>query len=44
MISIISECLLFNTKWKKIQLYHGENKLHFNEMMMLSDFVIDQHT
>ena len=44
MISIKSEWLLLNTKWKKIQLYHGENKLHFNEMMMMSDFVLDQHT
>ena len=44
MISIKSEWLLLNTKWKKFQLYHGENKLHFNEMMMMSDFVLDQHT
>ena len=25
---IVSECLLFDTKWVIFQLYHGENKLH----------------
>jgi len=30
----VSELLLFNAKWAIFQLYHGENKLHFNEMMM----------
>ena len=37
----MSEWLLFNTKWGIFQLYHGENKLHIDEMMM-SGFVIDQ--
>ena len=31
-----SEWMLFNTKWAIFQLYHGENKLHSNEIMMLS--------
>ena len=30
------EWLLFSANSKKIQLYHGENKLIFNEMMMRS--------
>jgi hypothetical protein len=30
------EWLLFNAKWAIIKLYHGENKLHFNEKMMMS--------
>jgi hypothetical protein len=25
-------------------IYHGENKLLFDEMMMKPDFVLDQHT
>jgi len=25
------------------QLYYSENKLHFDKMMMMSDFVLDQH-
>jgi hypothetical protein len=29
-----SECLLFNANSEIFQLYHGENKLIFNEMMM----------
>ena len=29
-------CPLLNTKWPSIQLYHGENKLHVDEMMMMS--------
>jgi hypothetical protein len=29
-----SEWLLFNAKWVMFQLYH--NKLHFDEMMMMS--------
>jgi hypothetical protein len=29
----ILEWLLFNAKWA-VQPYHGENKLHFDEMMM----------
>jgi hypothetical protein len=31
-----AEGLLFNAKWAIIKLYHGENKLHFNEKMMMS--------
>jgi hypothetical protein len=34
-----SEWLLFNAKWVSSQLYHGEDKLHFNKMMM-STFVL----
>ena len=30
------EWLLFNVNWAIIQLYHGENKLLFNELMMKS--------
>jgi hypothetical protein len=33
---ILSEWLLFNTNGAIFQLYHGENKLHFDEMMMMS--------
>jgi len=32
----VSERLLFSTNSTIIQLYHGENKLIFNEMMMRS--------
>jgi hypothetical protein len=32
---------LFNANSAIFQLYHGENKLIFNEMMM--SFVLDQH-
>ena len=32
----VSEWLLFNTNSANCQLYHEENKLIFNEMMMLS--------
>jgi len=32
----MSERLLFNAKSAIFQLYHGENKLIFNEMMMRS--------
>ena len=32
-IKSYSEWLLFNTKSTIFQLYHGENMLHFNEMM-----------
>ena len=35
-IYIVSEWLLFNTNSTIFQLYHGENKLIFNEMMMRS--------
>ena len=34
---IVSEWLLFNAKSAIFQLYHGENKLIFNEIMMRSD-------
>jgi hypothetical protein len=30
------EWLLFNRKWAIFQLYHGENKFIFIEMMMMS--------
>ena len=33
MSCVMSEWLLFNTNWAIFQLYHGENKLIFNEMM-----------
>jgi hypothetical protein len=26
---------LINGKWAILQLYHGANKLHFNEMMLM---------
>ena len=29
-----SDRLLFNIKWAIIQLYHGKNKLDFDELMM----------
>jgi hypothetical protein len=32
----VSEWLLFNANSAIVQLYHGENKLIFNEMMMRS--------
>ena len=32
----VSEWLLFNANSAIFQLYHGENKLIFNEMMMRS--------
>jgi len=31
----VSDLLLLNAKWAIFQLYHGENKLHFDEMMMI---------
>jgi hypothetical protein len=34
--SWVSECLLFNANSAIFQLYHGENKLIFIEMMMSS--------
>ena len=34
--NIVSEWLLFNTNSAIFQLYHGENKLIFNEMMIRS--------
>ena len=35
-VSIVSELLLFNANSAIFQLYHGENKLIFNDMMMRS--------
>ena len=32
----LSDWLLFNTKWAVFQLCHGDIKLDFNEMMMMS--------
>jgi len=32
---IYSECCL-TPKWENFQLYHGKNKLHFNEIMIMS--------
>ena len=32
----VSEWLLFNANSAIFQLYHGENKIIFNEMMMMS--------
>ena len=29
----MNEWLLFNIKWEVFQLYHGDNKLHFEEMI-----------
>jgi hypothetical protein len=37
----VSEWLLFNAYSAIFQLYHGKNKLIFNEMMVR--FVLDQH-
>ena len=31
----LSELLLFNAKWTISQKYHGENKLYFNEMIIM---------
>ena len=40
----VSEWLLFNANSAIFQLYHGENKLIVNEMMMISiRFVLDQY-
>jgi hypothetical protein len=39
----VSELLLFNANSAIFQLYHGENKLFINKMMMMPAFVIDQH-
>jgi hypothetical protein len=36
--------LLFNVNSAIFQLYHGEKKLIFNEMMLRFRFVLDQHT
>ena len=34
---------MFNANSSLFQLYHGENKLIFNKMMMIIRFVLDQH-
>jgi hypothetical protein len=39
----VSEWLLFNANSAIFQLYHTENKLIFNEMMMRRGIVLDQH-
>ena len=39
----VSEWLLFNDNPAIFQLYHGENKLNFNAMMMRLAFVLYQH-
>ena len=40
----VSKWLLLNANSAIFQLYHGENKLNFNEMMMIKvRFVLDQH-
>jgi hypothetical protein len=31
-----SEWVILDTKWAIFQLYHGENKLHFDETIMIS--------
>ena len=28
--------MMFNAKWPTLQLYHGENKVHYDELMMVS--------
>jgi hypothetical protein len=36
LLNKISEWLLLNTNSAKYRLYHGENKLYFNEVMMFT--------
>jgi hypothetical protein len=36
--------LIINCCFMSSAIYHGENKLLFDEMMMKPDFVLDQHT
>jgi hypothetical protein len=36
MMNRVSEWLLFDANLAIVQLYHGKNKLMFNEMMMRS--------
>jgi hypothetical protein len=38
------EWLLFNTKWDNFQPYHDENKLHFDEMMIMMSAVYSTNT
>jgi hypothetical protein len=40
-VLIVSELLLFNANSAIFQLYHGENKLMFNEMMMRPTRLVD---
>ena len=42
-LSLKSEWFLFNANSEIFPLFHGENKLIFNEMMMTVRFVLDQH-
>ena len=45
MESMCKEWLLFNARWAIFQPYHGENKLPFDEMiMMIFVFILEQHT
>ena len=39
----VSEWLLFSANSAIFQLYNGENKFIFNEMMMGVPFVLEQH-
>ena len=41
---IVSEWVLLSANSAIFQLYHGENKLIFNEMMISSALFLDQHT
>jgi len=36
--SLLSESLLLNIKITKFQLYHGKNKLHFDELTIRFEF------
>ena len=36
--------MVTDTKLATVQLYHGENMLHCDEMIMMSIFVLDKHT
>jgi hypothetical protein len=36
--------LLFNAMWAIFQFYHGKNKVHFDELMMMSVLALDRHT
>jgi hypothetical protein len=38
----MNEWLLVNAKWAIVEQYHGENKFHFDEMMIPTDD--DVHT
>jgi hypothetical protein len=43
IMSVSQESNIVRKQISPLQLYHGENKLIFNEMMMMR-FVLDQHT